>query len=346
MNQMMNQIMKHMMQTTAALAVALTTISAPAWAEKPFHVEARWSVAGEGGWDYLSVDSNAHRLYITHGVKLDVVDLKTGKTLGTVAGLTRAHGIVISPDGKAGFISDGGANAIIMFDPTTFATTGRIPTGTNPDGIVYEPLTNTLWAFNGGSNNATVIDVSQRKVVGTVALPGRPEFPAANGTGTIFVNIEDKNSIVRLDAKTQKVTATWPLANCESPSGLALDKAGSRLFSVCDGKKMAVTDAKTGKSLATPTVGAGPDAAGYDPKSKLAFSSNGEDGTLTVIDTSSPSYPAVQTLSTMKGARTMALDESTGKIYLVSAQFGKKDPAASRPAALPNTFTVLVVGHE
>jgi DNA-binding beta-propeller fold protein YncE len=342
----MNQTMKHMMHSTAALAVALTTIAAPALAQKPFHVETKWSVAGEGGWDYLTVDSNAHRLYIAHGVKVDAIDLKTGKTLGTIAGLTRCHGVLIAPDGKTGFISDGGANSVVVFDPTNFGTTGKIPAGTNPDGMAYEPTTNTLWAFNGTSKNATVIDAAQRKVIGTLALPGKPEFPAVDGNGTIFVNIEDKNAIVRLDAKSQKMTATWPLAGCESPSGLAFDKAGSRLFSVCDGKKMAVTDSKTGKSLATPTVGEGPDAAGYDAKSKLAFSSNGEDGTLTVIDTSKPGYPAVQTLPTMKGARTMAFDESTGKIYVVSAQFAKKDPAAKRPSALPNTFTVLVVGRD
>lgn len=251
----------------------------------------------------------------------------------------------MAPDGKAGFISDGGANEVVIFDPATFAIVGKIAAGGNPDGMAYEPVTGTLWVFNGSTKNATVVNVAERKSVATVALPGRPEFPVADGSGTIFVNIEDKNTIVRLDAKSQAVTATWPLAGCEAPSGLAFDKEGERLFSVCDGKKMAVTDAKMGTSLATPTIGEEPDATGYDANRKLAFSSNG-DGTLTVIDAGKAGYPVVQTLSTQKGARTMALDEATGRIYLATARPGKLVPGAKRASPLPGSFTIIVVGHE
>ena len=313
-------------------------------AQTSFHIQSRWTVGGDGSWDYLTVDPVAHRLYIAHQTRVDVVDLGSGKLLGSVTGLTRVHGIVLSPDGKTGFVSDGGANVVVAFDLASFAVLTRIPAGTNPDGMVYEPATQTLWAFNGGSRDATVINLAQRRPVGTVALPGKPEFPSADGTGTIFVNIEDKNSIVRLDARSQKITATWPLTGCESPSGLALDQPHARLFSVCDGKRMAVTDAKTGASIATAAIGAGPDAAAYDPKTQLVFSSNG-DGTLTVIDAGQPGYPVLQILPTERGARTMALDASTGKIYVVTAKFGPSE-AGKRPPALPNTFVVLAIGRE
>jgi DNA-binding beta-propeller fold protein YncE len=243
-------------------------------AQKPYSVQQRWTIGGDGSWDYLTVDSAAHRLYIAHQTRVQVIDIDTGKLIGAIQSLTRCHGIVIAPGGKTGFISDGGANMIVVFDPITLTRLGNIPAGTNPDGIVYEPVTHTLWAFNGASKNATIIDVDKRTTVATVALPGKPEFPVANGDGIIFVNIEDSNSIVRLDAKIQKVTAIWPLAGCESPSGLAIDQAGERLFSVCDGKRMAITDAHSGKSLATPHIGEGPDATAYDDSRKVVFASN------------------------------------------------------------------------
>jgi YVTN family beta-propeller protein len=332
----------------STLVPFLPTTSATA--QKPFQIEQRWAIGGTGGWDYLTVDPTAHRLYIAHLTRVDVVDTNTGKVIGAVEGLTRCHGVIIAPDGKTGFASDGGANDVVVFDTANFSALTKIPTGTNPDGMAYEGSTNTLWAFNGTSKNATVIDVASRKAIGTVALPGRPEFPQGDDKGTVFVNIEDKNSLVRLDAKAQKVTATWPLPGCESPSGLAFDKDGGRLFSVCDGKKMAVTDSHTGKSLGMPAVGDGPDAAGYDASKKLAFSSNG-DGTLSVIDASQAAYPVVQTLSTMKGARTMAFDPSTGKIYTVTAKFGATPPATAatphpRPSIVPDSFTVLVIGQD
>jgi YVTN family beta-propeller protein len=334
----------------AASTLAPFYSATSATAEKPFEIEQKWTIGGTGGWDYLTADPTTHRLYIAHMTRVDVVDTTNGKVIGAIEGLARCHGIIIAPDGKTGFVSDGGANDVVVFDTSNFATLTKIPAGTNPDGMAYEGSTNTVWAFNGASKNVTVIDVASRKVVGTVALPGKPEFPQSDDQGTVFVNIEDKNSIVRLDAKTEKITATWPLAGCDSPSGLAFDKQGGRLFSVCDGKKMVVTDSRTGKSLATPTIGDGPDAAGYDAGKRLAFSSNG-DGTLSVVDASKATYPVVQTLPTMKGARTMALDPSSGKIYTVSAKFGATPAATAtaphpRPATLPDTFTVLVIGQK
>lgn len=324
----------------------LCTGALAASAQKPFHLEHRWVIGGEGGWDYILADSAKHRLYITHMTKVDVVDTDSGKVIGAVTGLTRCHGVVIPAGSKVGFVTDGGANNVVAFDLTTFGTVAKIPAGSNPDGATYEPATNTVWAFNGRSNNATVIDVAKMAPIATIALPGKPEFPQADGKGTVFVNIEDKNLIVRLDAKSLKATATWPLAGCDSPSGMAIDASGGRLFSVCDGNKMAVTDAATGKSLATPTIGEGPDAAGYDAKNKLAFSSNGE-GTLTVVDAGKPGYPLLQTVTTEKGARTMSYDAAAEKIYLVTSKFAAPDPAnpKARPAQIPGTFTVLVFGR-
>jgi len=347
----MRKLRQHLLRSTLTFGLgvmgALAAIDAAA--QKPFQIEKRIVIGGEGTWDYLTVDSPSHRLYIAHMTKVDVVDLTSGKVIGAIDGLTRCHGIVIMPDGKTGFISDGGANQVVVFDPSNFSKLGTIATGQNPDGLSYERSTETLWAFNGASKSATVIDVATRKAILTLPLPGKPEFPQTDNHGTIFVNIEDKNAIVRLDAKTKKMTATWILPGCESPSGLAYDAEGNRLFSVCDGKKMVITDSKTGKSLGTANVGEGPDAAGYDAKSKLAFASNG-DGTLSVVDAGKPAYAVTQTLPTMNGARTMALDQETGKVYTVSAKLGPRPaptPTAphARPSAIPGTFTLMVIGR-
>jgi len=330
----------------ATIALA-TTVAAQG--QKPYTVQDKWKVGGEGGWDYLTADADAHRLYVTHGGRVEVLDATTGKPIGAITGLKGTHGVALDDAGKYGYISDGGANAVVVFDRASLQTVASIPAGVNPDGIAFEPVTKTVWAFNGRSKDVTVIDTATQKVIATVPLPGKPEFPAADGKGFVFDNIEDKNEIVRLDAKDPKITATWPVSPCESPSGLAIDRVGRRLFAVCDEKKMAVVDADTGKVIATPVIGSGPDAAGYDSNTKLAFSSNGE-GTVTVVDASNSSYKVLQTLATQQGARTMALDPATGKVYVVTAQFGPR-PAATesnprpRPAVVPDSFTVIVAGH-
>jgi YVTN family beta-propeller protein len=333
---------------TASLASVLLAPTVAA-AQKPFSVQSRWTIGGDGGWDYLTADPGAHRVYITHGTRVEVLDTNSGKAIGSIDGLQGIHGVALDTAGKFGYISDGRAGAVVVFDRASLKTVASIPVGTNPDGIVFEPVTKTVWAFNGRSSNVSVVDTATRTVVATIALPGKPEFPVADGTGIIFDNIETKNSIVRLDAKSKTLTATWPLKNCESPSGMAIDRAGRRLFTVCDGNTMNVVDATSGKILATPAIGDGPDAAGYDAAHKLAFSSNG-DGTLTVVDASKSDYPVLQNLATQKGARTMSFDSGTGRIYLVTAQFGPR-PAADasnprpRPAVVPGSFTVLVVGR-
>ena len=336
---------RHALPLIAALLAPIAAV-----AQTPYTVLNKWMIGGEGGWDYLTSDAQAHRLYVTHGPRVEVLDSDSGKVVGSITGLKGTHGVALDDAGKFGYVSDGGANAVVMFDRTSLATVATIPAGTNPDGIVFEPVSKTVWAFNGRSNNATVIDTEKRKVVATIALSGKPEFPVADGTGTVFANIETKNEIVRLDAKSKTITATWPLTDCESPSGLAIDVMGRRLFAVCDGGKMAVVDANTGKTLATASIGEGPDAARYDATRKFAFSSNGQ-GSLTVVDASKPGYPVVQTLPTQAGARTMTLDPETGRIYLATAAFGERPaPTATnprpRPAIAPGSFTILVVGQK
>ena len=308
------------------------------------------SIGGVGGWDYLTADAENHRLYVSHAGEVEVVDTETEKPIGKVSGMNRIHGIAIANDLNTGFISDGGNNEVILFDLKTLKIKDRVKAGSNPDGIVYDSASKRVFAFNGRSQNATAIDASSGHVDGTIALGGKPEFPVSDGAGSVYDNIEDKSEIVRIDSKRLQVTAHWSVTPCDSPSGLAIDKAGRRLFAVCDGKKMAVVDADSGKVVATPEIGEGPDAAAYDPGKKLAFSSNGE-GTLTVVGGSGDDkYTVVETVPTAKGARTMALDTKTHKIYLSTADFGPAPQANAqnphpRPAIVPGTFKILVVSE-
>ena len=334
---------------SALFGLTLALSAGALQAQQPYSVIDHWKLGGTGGWDYLLADPSAHLLYLTHGPRVEVVDTRKGKAVGAITGLKGTHGIALDADGKTGYISDGGGNAVIVFDRTSFATLATIPVGTNPDGIAFEPTTRTVWAFNGRSKNVSVVDAASRTVVATIDLPGKPEFPQADGKGHVFVNIEDKNLIVKLDAASKISAASFPLADCDSPSGLAFDSTHHRLFAVCDGKKMAVIDAESGRQLAFPAIGDGPDAAGFDEKDQLAFSSNGE-GTLSVID-AAHGYKTVQTVSTQQGARTMTYDPGTDRVYLVTAQFGPR-PAATpaaprpRPAVIPDSFTVIVVGRK
>jgi YVTN family beta-propeller protein len=338
-------------RTFAAAALLCAAFAAPALlsAQQPYRILDRWKLGGEGFWDYLLADPSAHHLYLTRGAHVDVLDTQTGKPIGSIASLHGTHGIALDNAGKFGYISDGGGNAVVVFDRATLATVATIPTGQNPDGIVFEPATQTVWAFNGRSHDVSVISAASRTVVATIPLPGKPEFPAVDGKGTVFDNIEDKSEIVRLDAHTNKLTAEWPLTGCDGPSGLAFDVAGSRLFPVCGGKHMAVVDSNTGKVLANPAIAEGPDAAGWDAAHKLVFASCGE-GILSVIDAAAPGYPTIESLPTQRGARTMAYDSAADRIYLVTAEFGPRpDPTPDnprpRPAIVPGSFTVIVVGR-
>jgi len=340
--------------TSSFLAVcvlfsAATLFAAHAFAaDGTYSIVDHWKIGGEGGWDYLLADPSMHVLYITHGTQVEVVDTATGKKVGEITGFKGTHGIALDTAGKVGFISGGAGNEVVVFDRKTYARIASIPTGQNPDGILFEPVTKTVWAFNGRSSDATVIDAASMKVTATIKLSGKPEFPVADGKGNIFVNIETKNSVVRLDAKTLAVTAEWPLAGCESPSGQAIDAVHHRLFAVCDGGVMAITNSETGKQIVKAKIGDGPDAAGFDPKNQVAFSSNGETGTLSVVSTKAgDDFKTIQTLPTQKGARTMAFDPGNGRVYLVGAEYGPAPAATAqnprpRPAVVPGSFTVIV----
>jgi YVTN family beta-propeller protein len=296
-------------------------------------------------WDYLLADAPGHRLYVTRGNEVLILDLSSAKEVASIRNLKRVHGIALARELNKGFISDGGDNAVVVFDLKSNSVTQRIKVGDAPDAVLYEPTKKRIYAFNAHSHNASVIDAATERIVATVPLSGIPEFAATDGNGNVFVNIENKNSLVRFDADGTKVRNEWPLAPCEGPSGLAMDGKGRRLFSVCDNKFMIVTDADTGKQIARIPVGVEPDAAIYDAERKLVFASNC-DGTLTVVKQEGPDkYTVVQTLKTEKEARTMALDPVSGRIYLPYEEVkpGSKPPdPGNLPEFTPGTFRLMI----
>lgn len=327
-----------MRRVTTFLALAGTMMAA-----EGYHVLNKIKIGGTGGWDYVAVDSNAHRLYATHGTEVDVIDVDAGKQVGTIPQLHGVHGVALATDLGKGFISNGQSNSVTIFDLKTLAKSGEPATGMNPDSICYEPKTQRVFTFNGRSNDSTAINAKTGEVITTFPVGGKPEFCVADGAGKLFVNLEDKSSIVEIDAAKPAVLRTASLAPCEEPSGLALDGKDGVLFSVCDNKTMAVTDIKSLKVVATPAIGANPDAAGYDAGAGLAYSSNGE-GTLTLVKSQGGKWAAVDTVQTERGARTMTVDPRTHRVYLLAAEFGAPAGEKKRPSILPDTFHVLVVG--
>ncbi len=349
--------LRHAVAPAALLSGLLFTavfVAAPLPAQTPaggpFHVQQEWKIGGDGGWDYMAVDPVSKLLYITRGNHVIAIDTSAGKQVADITGLHGTHGVVFSSDGVHGYITDGGGNQVAEFNRKTNVIEKTIPAGTGPDGAVFDPATKTVWAFNGRSHDVTVIDTNTNAVVATVALPGKPEFPVSDGKGFVYDNIEDKSEIVKLDANAHTVVATWPVAPCESPSGLAIDREHHRLFAVCDGGKMAVVDTESGKVVATPAIGDGPDAARFSPSDQYAFSSNGQSGTLTVVhEDDADHYSVVQNLATKRGARTMAMDPDGSHLYTVTAEFGPRpEPTADnprpRPTIVPGSFEVIVIG--
>jgi YVTN family beta-propeller protein len=330
-----------------AAAVLLLGTSATLNAQQ-YAVTGQIPLPGDEGWDYLIADPSNHQLYVSHGTEVQVVDLDSGKQVASIGGMKHIHGIALADDLNKGFITDGGDNVVVVFDLKSNSVTQKIKAGENPDGVLYEATKKRVFAFNGRSSNATVIDADTEKVIATVPLSGKPEFPATDGKGNVYVNIETKNSLVRLDPDGTKVKNEWSLAPCEEPSGLAMDAEGRRLFSVCSNKTMVVTDADSGKQVAKVAIGEDPDAAGYDVEKKLVFSSN-SDGTLTVVKRESPDkYTVIQTVTTEKRARTMALDPKAHKVYLSCAEFGPApqptpDNPHGRPKPKAGTFHLVVV---
>ena len=295
------------------------------------------------------MDSAARRLYVSHATKVIVVDVDAGKIVGEIPDTPGVHGIALAPEVGRGFISNGRGNNVTIFDLKTLKTIGHVKTGENPDAIQYEPLSGRVFTFNGRSKDSTAFNAKTGAVEGTIPLGGKPEFSAEDGKGKIYVNIEDTSEIVEIDARKLSVTKRYSLAPCEEPSGLAMDTKNRRIFSVCGNKLMAVSDPDAGKVLATPAIGQGADGAGFDPGRGLAFSSNG-DGTMTVVQEKSGKWEAVENATTQRGARTIAVDLNTHNLYLPTAQYGPAPAATAqtprpRPAILPDTFEIAVVGR-
>ena len=343
--------------TTVLAMLAIATVSAGQLLGKHYHkaelipnysVLKKVVLGGEGGWDYLICDSAARRIYISRGTHVMVVDADTYAVVGDIPGTEGVHGIALAPEFGRGFTSNGRSNTVTIFDLKTLKILGTAPTGNGPDAIMYDPASKRVFTFNGHGGDTTAIDAASGKTVGTVTLGGQPEFAVADGQGRIYNNLEDKSELVQIDSQKLTVTARWPLAPCEEPSGLAMDTEHRRLFAGCHNQMMAVINADSGKVLATPRIGQGVDANAFDAGIQFAFSSNG-DGTLTIVREDSPEkFSPYANVATRRGARTMALDLKTHHVFLVTAEFGPP-PAPTpehphpRPQAIPGTFTLLVV---
>lgn len=301
------------------------------FAQESYHLVKKIPIPGEGGFDYLAVDEGARRLYVSHGTQVEVLDVDSGAIVGTIPNTLGVHGIAIAPEFGRGFISDGQTSTVTIFDLKTLKPIAEVPTGKKPDAIIYDPATKQVFAFNGGSDSTTVISAADGKVLATLDLGGGPEFAAADGKGFVFNNLEDKSNVVKINSRRLAVGEHWPLAPCESPSSMAMDRANRRLFIGCRNKMMAVMDADSGKVVATVPIGDFVDATAFDVNTHLIFNSNGE-GTITIVHEDSPDkYSVVQTVKTVPRARTLAMDTKTHQLFLSTIEDGK--------------FEVLVVGR-
>jgi len=332
-------------------ALVFTFVSMAVAASTGYHVIKEIKIGGEGGWDYVNMDSASRRLFVSHATHTVVVNVDSGTVVGDIPDTQGVHGIALAPGLNRGFISDGRSNMVTIFDLESLKTINTVKvTGQNPDSILYDPASQRVFTFNGRSKDSTVLNAQSGAVEGTIPLGGKPEFSAADGNGKAYVNIEDTGEIVELDTKAMKPLKRYSLKPCEEPSGLAMDTKNRRLFSVCDNKLMAVSDPDAGKVVATVPIGRGPDAAAFDPGTGLAFSSNGQDGTVTVVRESHGKYEVAETATTQRGARTMAVDTKTHDLLLPTADFGPapaatKETPRPRPAMVPGTFRIIVLGR-
>jgi len=332
------------------LALAANSYPAGSYAaDSGYHILKRLKVGGDGGWDYLTVDSAARRLYISRSTHVMVVDLESEKVVGDIPDTPGVHGIALAPELNRGFISNGKADTATIFDLSTLKVLGVVKTGANPDCIIYDSASKRVFTFNGRSKDATIFEAATGKLVRTLKLGGKPEFAAANGKGKVYVNIEDANKIVEIDSLKPHISRRFSLNSCVEPAGMGLDAEGGRIFSGCHNKVMTVLDTRAGKVIASIPIGGKVDANLFDAGTGLAFSSNG-DGTLTVAsETTTGKFEVVETVATQPGSRTMALDSKTHTIYLPAARFAQVKEAAQegalqRPSMEPGSFEILVVG--
>jgi YVTN family beta-propeller protein len=329
--------------------IGVCVFSAKAFAPVQYQLKQKYVLGGDGGWDYLTYDAASKRLFISRATRVQVVDPAKGTVIAEIPNTNGVHGIALAHDLGKGYTSNGRDNTVTVFDLKTLKEITRITLGgaQNPDAILYDPFSKNVYTFNGRSSNATVIDATKDTVVGNTPLDGKPEFAATDGKGRVYVNIEDKNEVTVLMAKSGGVASNWPLTGCEEPSGLAIDEKHHRLFAGCHNKVMAIVNAETGKVVTTVPIGEGVDANTFDPGTELAFSSNG-DGTLTVVHEDSPDkFTVIQNAQTQRGARTMALDPKNHEIFLVTAEFDEQPPAEGqtrpRRTMKPGSFTLLVM---
>ncbi len=345
----MNYKRTAILAVAAALSVAVFTgafllAASAAPGASGYKVIKTVPISGEGGWDYIYVDSDARRVYVSHATQVVVLDADSYEVVGSIPDTQGVHGIAIASDLGRGFTSNGRSNDVTIFDLKTLKTIGTVKTDANPDAIVYDSVSKRVFTFNGRGKNTTAINASDGTVAGTLALGGKPEFAVADGKGSIFVNNEDSSELIQIDSQKIAETHRWPLAPCKSPSGLAMDRKNRRLFAVCDEKVMAVVNADTGKVVATPTIGEGVDASAFEPATQLVFASNGE-GTLTVVHEDSPDkFTVLENVPTKRSARTMGLDLKTHNIFLPAADFDPPAPGERRGKMKPGSFVLLVLG--
>jgi YVTN family beta-propeller protein len=304
--------------------------SLPTASAEGFALSKKIPIAGRGSWDYLTVDQKGRRLYVSHGTQVEVLDVDSGAIVGKILNTLGVHGIAIAPEFGRGFVTNGQASTVTIFDLKTLKTIMEVPVGKKPDAIIYDPATSRVFAFNGESNSATAIQAADGKVAGTVDLGGGPEFAVADGSGYIYNNLEETSVVLKINSRSLKVEQRWPTAPCASPSSIAMDRPNRRLFIGCRSKVMAVMNADTGQVITTLAIGDHVDATAFDASSRLIFNSNGE-GTITVIHQHSPDkYSVVENVKTLPKAKTMALDPKTHQLFLSTAEAGQ--------------FEVLVVG--
>jgi DNA-binding beta-propeller fold protein YncE len=327
-----------------ALVVAGSVVGAGR-AEPPtkgYKLEKTVPVPGDGGWDYLTIDDAGRRVYVSHATCVEVLDADTGELKGQVSDTAGVHGIAVAPALGRGFASNGKADTVSVFDLKSLKTLSTVATGKNPDAIMYDPATKRVFAFNGRGASATAIDAATAKVAGTIELGGKPESAVSDGAGNVYVNIEDKDEVLKIDADKLKVLERWSVAPAKLPVSLAIDTKAGRLFVGCRSKALVVFSTKTGKSVASVPIGEGVDAGAYDPETKLVFCSCG-DGTVAVIrQESDDKYALAETLKTVARSRTMALDPKTHRLFLPAAEF-KAD--TGRPMMVPKSFCVKIYGQ-
>ncbi len=332
------------MRTPTMALLTLLAAAAAATAAEGYQQLKKVPVPGDGGWDYVTVDDANRRVYVSHGTEVVVLDADTYEIKGKIPDTKGVHGVAVAPEFDRGFTSNGQADTVTVFELKTLKTVGTVETGKKPDAIMYDPATQRVFAFNGGGKSVTAIDAKEGKAVGTLDLGGQPEFAASDGTGNVFVNLEDKNTVVKFDGRKLEVKERWPLAPGETPTGLALDRKNRRLFVGCRSKALVVMNADDGKVVTTQPIGERVDACAFDPETGLVYASCG-DGTVSVFHQDGPDkYSAVETVKTQAGSKTMGLDPKTHNLFIPAADF--KAQGGGRPTMVPGTFAVLVYGKK